>query len=186
MSRSIFYYILCLISTFSNIPVKSSVSCGDRDLISTFTGNGQGWTPSGVLGYDSLPQKKKFRDDIGIRPRNNLKPKFTIGTTEIFPLWSRSSSVSSLIDPPSNEIISAMTLETYFYSRRDENLLQNLLFEFHLFAFSFVGFTIRAATICSAAFVVWRGITFTATVLTFASSWRIVIVVLKTCWLTKR
>ena len=22
-----------------------------------------GWTPSGVLGYDSLPQKKKFRDD---------------------------------------------------------------------------------------------------------------------------
>ena len=22
------------------------------------------WTPSGVLGYDSLPQKKKFRDDI--------------------------------------------------------------------------------------------------------------------------
>ena len=23
----------------------------------------RGWTPSGVLGYDSLPQKKKFRDD---------------------------------------------------------------------------------------------------------------------------
>ena len=23
-----------------------------------------GWTPSGVLEYDSHPQKKKFRDDI--------------------------------------------------------------------------------------------------------------------------
>ena len=59
MSRSIFYYILCLISTISNIPVKSSVSCGDRDLISTFTWNGRGWTPSGVLGYDCLPRQKK-------------------------------------------------------------------------------------------------------------------------------
>ena len=59
MSRSIFYYILCLISTFSYIPVKSSVSCGDRDLIYTFTWNGRGWTPSGVLGYDCLPRQKK-------------------------------------------------------------------------------------------------------------------------------
>ena len=24
----------------------------------------RGWTPSGVLGYDSLPRQKKFRDDI--------------------------------------------------------------------------------------------------------------------------
>ena len=37
----IFCYILCLISSFSHIPVKSSVSRGDLDKISTFTCNGQ-------------------------------------------------------------------------------------------------------------------------------------------------
>ena len=67
MSRSNFYYILCLISSFSNIPVKSSVSCGDLDFISTFTCNGRGWTPGMAPRNDSLPQPKKFRDDIGIR-----------------------------------------------------------------------------------------------------------------------
>ena len=27
----------------------------------------RGWTPSGVLGYDSILQRKMFRHDIGVR-----------------------------------------------------------------------------------------------------------------------
>ena len=44
---------------------------GDLDFISRFTWNGRGWTPSGVVGYDYLPQKKKFRDGIGVRSISN-------------------------------------------------------------------------------------------------------------------
>ena len=72
MSRSFFGVILCLILCFSIICVKWSVSCGDLDLIFTFTHNGP-WLDAqrGARVWFYSPEKNvstRYRDPLNKTP----------------------------------------------------------------------------------------------------------------------